>query len=93
MLTEQPNKCFVHFQTLRVRLCTLRKTTLSPQEIITDRSKAVVLLWFFSIVCFWFQSFGEVSPYVCSYYFCSVCVAEWQPFGNELLTRLTKCYL
>ena len=32
------------------------------------RSKAVVLLWF-SVACFWCQSFGDVSPYVCSYYF------------------------
>ena len=35
---------------------------------ITDRSKAVVLLWF-SVACFWCQSFGDVSPHVCSYYF------------------------
>ena len=25
--------------------------------------------------------------------FCSVWVAEWLPFGKELLTRLTKCSL
>ena len=42
------------------------KTPLS-QLLITDRSKAVVMLWF-SVVCFWCQSFGDVSPYVCSYY-------------------------
>ena len=29
----------------------------------TDR-----LLWF-SVACFWCQSFDDVSPYVCSYYF------------------------
>ena len=33
---------------------------------ITDRSKAIILLWF-SVTCFWCQSFGDVSPYVCSY--------------------------
>ena len=44
-------------------------------------NKAVVLLWF-SVACFWCQSFGEVSPYVCSYYFSSVSVAEWPPFGK-----------
>ena len=42
-------------------------------------SKAVVLLWF-SVACFWCQSFGDVSPYVCSYHFSSVWIAEWPPF-------------
>ena len=36
--------------------------------IITDHSKAVVLLLFY-VACFWCQSFGDVSPYVCTYYF------------------------
>ena len=36
---------------------------------ITDRSKAVVLLWF-SVTCF-SVSFCDVSPCVCSYYFSS----------------------
>ena len=44
------------------------KHVQSPQYFITDRSKAVVLLWF-SVACFWCQSFGDVSPYVCLYYF------------------------
>ena len=35
---------------------------------INNYSKAVVLLWF-SVACFWCQSFGDVSSYVCSYYF------------------------
>ena len=30
-------------------------------KFITDRSKAVVLFWF-SVACFWCQSFGDVSP-------------------------------
>ena len=38
-------------------------------------------------------SFGGVSPYVCSYYFSKVWVAEWPPFGKNLLTRLTTCSL
>ena len=51
---------------------------------LTDRSKAVVMLWF-SVACFWCQSFGDVSPYVyfiwyTRYYFSSVWVAEWPPF-------------
>ena len=44
---------------------------------------------------FWCQSFGDVSPYVCSYYFSSILVAEW-PFSGEkkeLLTRVIMCYL
>ena len=28
----------------------------------------IVLLWFY-VACFWCQSFGDVSTYVCSYYF------------------------
>ena len=43
--------------------------------------KAVVLLWFV-VACFWCQIFGDVSPYVCSYYFSSVSVVEWPPFGK-----------
>ena len=54
--------------------------------------KAVVLLWF-SVVWFWCPSFGDVSPYTCSYHYSSVYVAEWPPFGKELLTRLTICSL
>ena len=38
-------------------------------------------------------SFGDVPPYVCTDYFSSVKVAEWPPFGQELLTRLTICSL
>ena len=36
---------------------------------------------------------GDVSPYICSYYFSSVWIAEWPPFRKELLTRLTICSL
>ena len=42
---------------------------------------------------FWCHRFGDVSLYVCPYYFSSVLVAEWQSFGKELLTRLTMCSL
>ena len=31
---------------------------------------------------FWCQSFNDVSPYMFSYYFMSVSVAEWLPFGE-----------
>ena len=30
---------------------------------------------------------------MCSYYSCSVRVAEWPPFGKELLIRLSICSL
>ena len=43
-------------------------TSLSPQHFITDRSKAVVPMWY-SVACVWCQSFGNVSPYVCYYTF------------------------
>ena len=34
-----------------------------------------------------------VSPYACSYYFSSVSVAEWPPFGKYLLSWLTTSLL
>ena len=37
------------------------RINVNPSKIITDHSKAVVLLWF-SVACF----FGDVSPYVWS---------------------------
>ena len=40
------------------------------------------VLLYFSVACFWCQSFYDVSPYVCIYYFSSVSVAEWPPFGK-----------
>ena len=76
MRTEQPTKYVVPLQKLRV--CCARKTSLSPQLFNTDRSNAVVLLWFIVaslLPVFWCQSFCVVSPYVCSYYFSSVSVA------------------
>ena len=39
------------------------------------------MLWF-SVACFGGQSFGDVSPYVCSYYFSSVSVADLPSFGK-----------
>ena len=64
------------------------KLVKAPKLFITDRSKAAIVLFFY-VACFSCQSFGDVSPYVCSYYFCSVSVAERPPFGKQLLTRLT----
>ena len=81
MRTEQPTKCFVPFQKLRVRLSVHVKLVLVSKYIFTDRSKVVLLLWF-SVACFGAE-FGDVSPYVCSYYFSSVLVAEWRPFKTR----------
>ena len=47
-------------------------------------------MWF-SVACFWCHSFGDVSPYVCTYHLSSVWIAEWPPFGKELPIRLTIC--
>ena len=66
MQTEQPTKCLHHFR--NYGRGSARKTSLSSQLFITDRFKAVVLLWF-SVASFWCQSFADVSPYECSYYF------------------------
>ena len=68
------------------------KLVQAPKLFITDRSKAVVLLWF-SVACVSCQSFGDVSLYVCSYYFSSVWVAEWPHFGKVMPNQLTICSL
>ena len=59
------------------------KLVYPPQLFIT--------LMCFSVACFGCQSFCDVSPYVCSYTFCSVWVAEWPPFGKELSIWLAVC--
>ena len=61
-----------------------------PRWFVAGRS-GVVLMWI--SVAFLCRGFGDVSLYNGSYYFDSVRVAEWSPFGKGLLTRLTICYL
>ena len=56
-----------------------------PQYLITDHSKAVILLQF-SFDCI-DASFGDVLPYLCTGYL----LAEWPPLWEELLSRLTVC--
>ena len=70
---------------LSPRLCFVLNRDLF---IYTERSNAVVLLWF-SVACFWCQSFGDVVNII----FSLVWVAERPPFGKEMLTRLTICSL
>ena len=48
-------------------LCNLMRCTALWKCDITDRSKAVFLMW--SLLVFWCQSFDDVSLYVCSLYF------------------------
>ena len=55
---------------LSPRLCFFKLVNhdllVNPDDLLTS-SKAVVLLWF-SFICFG-VSVGDVSPYVCAYYF------------------------
>ena len=67
MRTEQPTLMSVPHQLRRVRL-RRKKTSLSPSGIryrpFQGSGSDVVLC-----CLFWCQSFGDVSPYVCSLYF------------------------
>ena len=66
---------------------------LSTERTITDRSKAVRLLWF-SVACLGVRVSVTVRlTFVNNIIFSSVSVAEWPPFGKQLLTRLTICSL
>ena len=75
MLTEQPTKRFVPLQKYNLGRGWCRKTGFSPQVIhycpFQGGSSVVVLCCL--DLC---QSFSDVSPYVRSYYFSSVRVAE-----------------
>ena len=59
-----------------------REITKITNSHNTDRSKAVVLFWF-SVACFWCQSFGGVSPYVCSYFMVWFGLFSGHLFGNS----------
>ena len=59
MRTEQPTKCFVPFQKLRVRLAQLNRFKPPVVFYITYRSKAVRLILFSVFACVLF------SPTVC----------------------------
>ena len=63
-----------------------------PSSSLTDRSKAVVLLWF-SVAYFGVRV--SVTFYLMCVHiiFSSVVVAEWPPVRKELLTRLVVCSL
>ena len=57
------------------------KTSLSPQEFVTDRSRAVVLTWF-SVACFGVRVSVIFHLMFVHFTFTSVLVAEWPPFGK-----------
>ena len=61
----------------RVRL-RAKKTSLAPQEFVTDRSKAVFLTWL-SVACFGVR--GMVMFHL-MFVHSSFLVAEWPPFGK-----------
>ena len=67
------------------------KTPPSLHLSITDRSKAVLLLWF-SFTCFG-VSFGDGSPYVCTNYFYFGLGGFVTIFWENLPSRLTVCSL
>ena len=62
MRTEQPTKCLVPLQKLGARLTPLHLFKPSPSN------QLLTVLLCFSVACFWCQSFGDVSPYMCSYF-------------------------
>ena len=53
-----------------------RKTGLSPQFFNTDRSKAVLLLWFLTVTCSCCSYLYFGSAYYVSDIFCKFYVAE-----------------
>ena len=59
-------------------------TSLTEDEV--DRSKAVVLLWF-SVACFWCQSFGGIKPYVSSYHFSSTVLEAKRDYDSIIISR------
>ena len=83
--TEQSTKCFVTLQKLGVRLCTyivklvLAFPTNAILTVFQGGDSVVVLCCL--LHCILCQSFGDISPYVCSYDFSSISIAEWPPFG------------
>ena len=68
------------------------KHALPLPLLITDRSKVVVLLWF-SVACFGVRVLVTFHLMLVHIIFISVSVAEWPPFGKELITVLTLCSL
>ena len=75
---DRTTVCFEPWQKPRARLGS-RKTGLSPQYFNSDRSKAVLLLWFLIVTCSCcpYLYFGSAIMLVT--YFSEFWVAEWPP--------------
>ena len=65
------------------------KAKLAPFNRFKSPSNLLLTVprWYFCcgslLPVFWYQSFGDVSPYVRSFHFSSVWVAEWPPFWER----------
>ena len=80
MRTEQPTKMFCTTSETEGEIVHV-KLVYPPPPAPSNSLMTVDLLWF-SVACFWCQSFGDVSPFMCSSYFSSVWVAVWPPLGK-----------
>ena len=67
-----------------VKLVLASKSSLSPTVIfVTDRSKAMVLMWF-SVACFRVRVSVMFHLMFVHYTFSSVLAAEWPPIGGKI---------
>ena len=75
------------------RLCDILRfsTAVKITIFITDRSKAVVLLWF-PVICFWCQSFGDGSPYVCLFILVLVRVTIFWEIAAHSVEQIFSLY-
>ena len=65
MRTEELTKCYEPLQKLRVRLGTCKIDLSPPVIFITDRSKAILLWWFFRFMswCLKNCAFGAICMF------------------------------
>ena len=66
-----------------------RKTGLSPQYFYTDRSKAVLLLWFLTVTCSCCPYLYFASAIMLVTYFVNFRLLNDHLFGKELFIRFT----
>ena len=85
-------KLFYRISSFIFAVCHEQIRVLSPQKIITDRSKAVFLLWL-SVAFFGVRVSTAFHLMLVHINFSSVSVAGCPPFGKKLFTRLTICSL
>ena len=87
MRTKQPTKCLYHIRYLGRDLDT-------PQSFITNRSKAVVLMWFF-VACFGVRFSLTIIylMFVFFHTFSSVWVAKWTSFWERNVHSVDRVFL